>query len=66
MNNFINAMNQLGYKFAYVNKISDQQNNQLDCGLRSMLWLLFIEKYDIENKEISNRLDSQEGSVQGL
>ena len=43
MNNFINAMNQLGYKCAYVNKISDQQNNQLDCGLRSMLWLLFIE-----------------------
>ncbi len=31
----------------YVNKKCDQGNLQINCGLRSLLWLLFVERYGI-------------------
>jgi hypothetical protein len=31
----------------YVNKKGDQQNKQINCGLRSLPWLLFVQRYGI-------------------
>ena len=49
MKPFIDKMKKLGYNCVYVNKKSDQQNQQIDCGLRSLIWLLFVEKYGIDD-----------------
>ena len=48
MNRFCDEMHELGFRCPYVNKKSDQQNKQINCGLRSLLWLLFVEKYGIK------------------
>ena len=49
MSQFVDKKKHLGFKCVYVNKKSDQQNQQnlIDCGLRSSLFLLFFEKYGI-------------------
>ena len=44
MKPFVDKMNILGYKCVYTNKKSDQGNMQDTCGLRSLLFLLFVEK----------------------
>ena len=49
MKPFVDKMKKLGYNCVYVNKKSDQQNQQVDCGLRSLIWLLFVEKYGIDD-----------------
>jgi hypothetical protein len=48
MSQFVDKMTGLGYKCVYVNKKSDQQNQQIDRGLRSLMFLLFVEKYGID------------------
>ena len=52
MKPFVDKMKKLGYNCVYVNKKSDQQNQQVDCGLRSLIWLLFVEKYGIEKAKL--------------
>lgn len=47
MDEFCEVMRELGYRCIYVNKKCDQQNTGQDCGLRSLLWLLFVQKYGI-------------------
>ena len=49
---FINKMQALGYTCIYTNKKSDQQNKQIDCGLKSLLWLLFVDKYGIDKASL--------------
>ena len=48
MNRFCDEIHELGFRCVLVNKKSDQQNKQINCGLRSLLWLLFVEKYGIK------------------
>ena len=48
MNRFCDEMHELGFRCVLVNKKGDQQNKQINCGLRSLLWLLFVEKYGIK------------------
>ena len=52
MKPFVDKMKRLGFKCVYVNKKVDQQNHQIDCGLRSLLFLLFIEKFGIEKAKL--------------
>ena len=47
MNRFCEEMEKQGYKCRYTNKKGDQQSYMIDCGLRSLLWLLFVDKYGI-------------------
>ena len=48
MKDFIKQMKKQGFTCFYTNLKTDQQNEQIDCGIRSMLWLLFVDKYNIE------------------
>ena len=48
MKSFCDHMKKQGYKCIYVNKKTDQGNIQTNCGLRSLIWLLFVEKFGIE------------------
>jgi hypothetical protein len=48
MNDFVDMMTKQGFLCIYVNKKSDQGNLQEDCGIRSFLWLIFVEKYGIK------------------
>ena len=48
MNDFIDVMTNQGFNCIYTNKKSDQGNQQQDCGIRSLLWLIFVENYGIE------------------
>ncbi len=52
MKPFVDKMKNLGFKCVYINKKSDQQNQQVDCGLRSLLFLLFVEKFGIEKAKL--------------
>jgi hypothetical protein len=52
MSQFVDKMKHLGFKCVYVNRKSDQQNQQIDCGLRSLLFLLFVEKYGIDKAKL--------------
>jgi hypothetical protein len=52
MSQFVDKMKHFGFKCVYVNKKSDQQNQQIDCGLRSLLFLLFVEKYGIDKAKL--------------
>ena len=47
MSRFCEEIEKQGYTCKYVNKKGDQQTSQINCGLRSLLWLLFVEKYGI-------------------
>ena len=47
MKQFYQKMKNLGFKCIYVNKKSDQGIFQENCGLRSLLFLLFVEKFGI-------------------
>ena len=40
-------MEKQGYKCIYMNKQGDQSNTQINCGIRSLLWILFVDKYGI-------------------
>ena len=48
MNRFCDEMHELGFRCVLVNKKGDQQNKQINCGLRSLLWLLFVQRYGIK------------------
>ena len=52
MKTFVDKMKTLGYKCVYTNKKSDQGILQENCGLRSLLWLLFVEKYGIDKAKL--------------
>ena len=45
---FCKDMKNQGFKCIYVNKQGDQSNTQINCGIRSLLWLLFVDKYGIK------------------
>jgi hypothetical protein len=47
MDDFCDKMERSGYRCTYVNKKGDQGNLQINCGIRSLLWLLFVERYGI-------------------
>jgi hypothetical protein len=51
MKRFCDEMNELGYRCEYVNKKGDQENLQVNCGLRSLLWLLFVQRYGIQQEK---------------
>jgi len=48
MYDFCDKMDELGYRCEYVNKKTDQQNKQINCGIRSLLWLVFVDRYGIK------------------
>ena len=48
MDEFCEAMHGLGFRCIYLNKKCDQQNRQQDCGIRSLLWLLFVDRFGIK------------------
>ena len=52
MKPFVDKIKKLGFKCVYVNKKSDQQTHQFDCGLRSLLFLLFVQKYGIDKAKL--------------
>ena len=47
MKQFNDWMNRNNYKVVFVNKKGDQNGKQLNCGLRSLLWLIFVDKYGL-------------------
>lgn len=47
MKQFNDWMNSNGYKVVFVNKKPDQNGKQVNCGLRSLLWLIFVDKYGL-------------------
>ena len=48
MNRFCEERSELGYRCEYVNNKTDQQSKQINCGIRSLLWLLFVQRYGIK------------------
>ena len=48
MYDFCDKMSEMGYKCEYVNNKTDQQSKQINCGIRSLLWLLFVDRYGIK------------------
>ena len=52
MKPFVDKMKNLGYKCVYTNKKSDQGVLQENCGIRSLLWLLFVDKYGIDKAKL--------------
>ena len=48
MDPFCEEMHELGFICVYVNKQTDQGNTQTNCGIRSLLWLLFVDNYGIK------------------
>ena len=56
MDRFCDEMIGLGYRCVYVNKKGDQQNKQINCGLRSLPWLLFVQRYGIYIKRKISKL----------
>lgn len=48
MKPFVDKFERLGYKVIFVNKNGGEQNSeQVNCGLRCLLWLCFVNKYGI-------------------
>jgi hypothetical protein len=48
MKPFVDMMKKQGFKVVFVNRGKDQSDQQLNCGLRSLLWLIFVDKYGIK------------------
>ena len=48
MKSFCDYMKKQGFKCVYVNKKTDQQSYMINCGIRSLLWLLFCQRYGIK------------------
>ena len=44
---FKKRMKGLGFKIILCNKIQDQPDNSIDCGIRCIIWLLFVFRYGI-------------------
>ena len=47
MKPFVEKMSKMGYKVEFVNKNKDQSEYQINCGLRALLFLIFVNKYGI-------------------
>jgi hypothetical protein len=47
MKQFNDWMNRNNYKVIFVNKKGEQNGKQLNCGLRCLLWLIFVDKYGL-------------------
>ena len=47
MQPFVQMMKKQGFEVVFVNRGKDQSEQQLNCGLRSLLWLIFVDKYGI-------------------
>ena len=47
MKQFSDWMNSNGYKVVFINKKGEQNGKQVNCGLRSLLWLIFVDKYGL-------------------
>lgn len=45
---FKKRMMNKSYKVVLCNDQKDQKNSEVDCGLRCMIWLLFINKYGFD------------------
>ena len=48
MKPFVEKMKGLGLSVVFVNRKKEQAEKQLNCGLRSLLWLIFVAKYGIQ------------------
>jgi hypothetical protein len=48
MKPFVQMMKKQGFEVVFVNRGKDQSDEQLNCGLRSLLWLIFVDKYGIK------------------
>lgn len=48
MNPFVLKMQSRGFKVIFVNRKKEQAEHQLNCGLRSLLWLIYVKKYGIQ------------------
>ena len=49
LKNFIEKIKLMGYKIVFCNKRSDQAELQINCGLRSFVFLFLTSKYGIKN-----------------
>ena len=47
MKPFVDMMKKQGFEVVFVNRGKDQSDEQLNCGLRSLLYLIFVDKYGI-------------------
>lgn len=47
MKQFNDWMNNNNYKVVFVNKKGEQNGKQVNCGLRALLWLIFVDKYGL-------------------
>ena len=47
MQPFVQMMKKQGFEVVFVNRGKDQSEQQLNCGLRSLLYLIFVDKYGI-------------------
>ena len=47
MKQFNDWMNRNNYKVVFVNKKLDQNGKQVNCGMRCLLWLIFVDKYGL-------------------
>jgi len=48
MKPFVEMMKNQGFEVVFVNRGKDQSDEQLNCGLRSLLYLIFCDKYGIK------------------
>lgn len=48
MKRFEQLMKAKGLIVVFVNQGSDQSSEQTNCGLRCLLWLIFVDKYGLE------------------
>lgn len=48
MKPFVEMMKKQGFDVVFVNQGKDQGDKQLNCGLRSLLWLIFVDKYGLK------------------
>ena len=47
MQPFVQMMKKQGFEVVFVNRGKDQSEQQLNCGLRSLLYIIFVDKYGI-------------------
>ena len=49
LNKFIKTMKHQDINIYFVNKKTDQNPEQLNCGIRSIIWLFFVYKYGLND-----------------
>jgi tRNA nucleotidyltransferase (CCA-adding enzyme) len=47
MTKFVKMMKSKGFEVVFVNQGKDQQEREVNCGLRCFLWLVMVDRYNI-------------------